>query len=352
MMKINLLLYGAYGYTGKLILEEAIKQGLKPVIAGRNKSKLLPLSEKYKLQYRVLDLEKEQELTESLSDIKVVVHAAGPFIKTAKPMLMACLKTNTHYLDITGEFPVFELCKKLSDEAKRAGIMILPGTGFDVVPSDCLAQYLKKRLPEAVDLKLAFAGMKSGFSKGTAKTTIGNLGEGGIVRKNHKIVRVPNAYKTVTIDFGKFKSQAVTIPWGDISTAHFSTNIPNIEVYMAMKPGIIRGIKWATLLNGLFKLASVKKILINRVEKGKEGPDENERLNGRSYFWGMVTDTNGKSKMARLRTPEGYLLTALTSVHICKKVLEDQFTTGFQTPSTAYGENLILEIEGCKFADV
>lgn len=346
-MKDKLLIYGANGYTGKLITEEALKNNIQPVLAGRTLSKVQPLAEEYGLAYEIFTLEETEKLEEALQNIKVVLHCAGPFIHTCKPMLQACLNTKTHYLDITGEYQIFEFCASRNDEAKQSGIMVMPGTGFDVFPSDCLAMHLKKSLPSAIDLKLAFAGLKSGFSRGTAKTMVEGLGYGGTVRIDHKLTSVPNAYQSMYVDFGDFKTLAVTIPWGDLSTAYVSTDIPNIEVYMGVTPAQLKQMQRSNYLGWLFRQRWVKNFLQKQIDKRNPGPSEKQREEGRSYFWGKVTDNAGNVKAAVLKTPEGYKLTALTSVNIAKKVLENNFKTGYQTPSTAYSEKLILEIPAC-----
>jgi short subunit dehydrogenase-like uncharacterized protein len=350
-MKDKLLLYGANGYTGKLIIEECLAHNIHPVLSGRNENQLRELSEKFNLEYRAVSLDNSELLENTLHDIKVVLHAAGPFIFTAKPMLEACLKTHTHYLDITGEYQVFEMCAARTDEAKLAGIMVMPGVGFDVVPSDCLAVHLKKMLPSAIELKLAFAGLKSGFSRGTAKTMVENLGNGGLVRIDHRLTTVENAYNVMKVNFGDFQMQAATIAWGDLSTAYISTGIPNIETYMGVTSGMVKQMKRANYLGWLFRMRWVKDFLKNQVDKRKPGPDEKQRTEGRSYFWGRVCDNAGNVKSAVLQTSEGYLLTAKTATLIASKVLQNNFKAGYQTPATAYGEGLILEIPGTKIKD-
>jgi len=350
-MKNKLLLYGANGYTGTLIIEECLSRNIHPVLSGRNETKLKELSEKFNLEYRVIYLDNTELLENSLHDIKVVLHAAGPFIFTAKPMLEACLKTHTHYLDITGEYQVFEMCAARTDEAKLANIMVMPGVGFDVVPSDCLAVHLKKSLPSAIELKLAFAGLKSGFSRGTAKTMIENLGNGGLVRIDHRLTTVENAYNVMKVNFGDFQMKAATIAWGDLSTAYISTGIPNIETYMGVTDSMVTQMKRANYLGWLFKMRWVKDFLKKQIEKRKPGPDEKQRTEGKSYFWGRVCDNAGNVKSAILQTPEGYKLTAQTATLIASKVLTDNFKSGYQTPATAYGEGLILEVPGCKLKD-
>jgi short subunit dehydrogenase-like uncharacterized protein len=353
MQKQKLLLYGANGYTAGLIIEEALSKGIRPVLAGRSANALKPLADRFGLDYRVFVLDSLPAIKEKLSDIAVVLHAAGPFIFTYQNMLQACLETGTHYLDITGEYQVFEGCKLKDAAAKQAGIMVLPGVGFDVVPSDCLAAGLKEKMQDATHLKLSFASVKSGFSRGTAKTMVEGLHEGGMIRKDGKLTKVPAAFKVATIDYGAFKIVAATIPWGDISTAYTSTGIPDIEVYMGATPALVTQMKRSNYLHWLFKMRWVKNILKGQIDKRKPGPDEKQRTQGKTFFWGEVTNSKNESIVARMQTPEGYKLTAITAVLIAGKVLNGNFKPGYQTPATAYGSGLILEVPGCniKFGD-
>lgn len=347
----KILLYGAYGYTGQLIIEQALQQHLSLTLAGRDAVKLKAVAEKYNLEYQVFSLAEKEKLEQALSDVSIVIHAAGPFIHTVNDMVNACLKTKTHYLDITGEYQVFEYCASRNQEAQEAGIMLMPGTGFDVVPSDCLANYLKQKLPSAILLKLAFAGLNTGFSRGTAKTMVEGLGYGGMVRMDHKLVNVPNAFKHEEINFGTFKTLAATIPWGDLSTAYHSTKIPNIEVYMGVNEKLLKQMKRANYLGWFFRMSWVKKFLKNQIDKRKPGPNQQQRLAAKSFFWGSVTDNAGNLRTAILQTPEGYTLTAITSVLIAKKILQGNVKPGFQTPATAYGYHLIQEVPGCQIID-
>ena len=234
-MKNNFLIYGANGYTGELVLRYAVERGLKPLIAGRNASKIEALALNFDVDFRVFSLSETAKLDAALSEVDFVIHCAGPFSLTSEPMVEACLRMGKHYTDITGEISVFEAMAARDEEAKKAGIMLMPGVGFDVVPSDCLARHLKNRLPSATALTLAFYGMGK-ISHGTQATMTMNAGQGGAIRRNGEITRVPAAWKTREIDFGEVKKTGVTIPWGDISTAFYSTGIPNIEVYAVVPP--------------------------------------------------------------------------------------------------------------------
>ncbi len=344
-----MLIYGANGYTGELTVRFAAEQGLRPTIAGRNAAAIESLARKYDFPFKIFSLDETQKLDAALADVQLVVHCAGPFSLTYRAVLEACLRTKTHYTDITGEITVFEGCARIDEKAKQAGIMVMPGVGFDVVPSDCLAVHLKNRLPSATDLTLAFFGIGS-LSHGTRSTMTMNVGRGGAVRRDGKIVTVPAGWKTREIDFGSTRKLGVTIPWGDVSTAYHSTGIPNIEVYTVVPKSALKAIRLTRYIGWLLELGPVQKYLQKKIPTG--GPSDQQRAAGRSLLWGQATDGNGQMVEARLQGPEGYTLTALTSLLIAKRILEGDAPVGFQTPAKAYGADLVLEIEGVQRQDV
>jgi short subunit dehydrogenase-like uncharacterized protein len=347
-MEKNFLIYGASGYTGELIAREAAKRGLKPILSGRSQAKVEPLAKELDLTFRTFSLEDRKSLEYTLKEVEFVLHCAGPFSLTSKPMVEACLRSGKHYLDITGEIAVFEAMARRDEKAKQANIMIMPGVGFDVVPSDCLALHLKNRLPSATHLTLAFYGLGK-ISHGTQATMTMNVGKGGAIRQNGEIVKVPAAWKTREIDFGEFTKTGVTIPWGDVATAFYSTGILNIEVYTILPETNLRMLKLSRYVGWLLATKPVQNYLQKQIPEG--GPNEKERAKGKTFLWGEAKDEKRNRVEARLQCPEGYTLTALTAVNIAEKVLNGNYKTGFQTPAKAYGANLILEIEGVSLSD-
>lgn len=346
------LLYGANGYTGRLIARYAADYGLKPLLAGRNREALETLANSLNLPWRVVDLEDPAGLDRVLSEVDVVLHAAGPFRRTAAPMIEACIRTRTHYLDITGEIAVFERAKSMHQKAAEAGIMIMSGVGFDVVPTDCIALYLKNRLPDATHLKLAFGSVGGGLSHGTAITMAEGAGEPGAARVNGRIVPVPVGQKGMWVDFGIKKLFTMTIPWGDVSTAYTTTGIPNIETYTAVAPRTHRLLKYQWMFNWFLRLPFVRARSIQKIKARPAGPDAARRERSKCLVWGEVTNAAGESRCARLIGPEGYTLTAITSLIITRKVLEGSFRTGYQTPAGCYGEDLILEVPNLERSDI
>ena len=345
----NFIIYGANGYTGELIARTAAERGLKPILAGRSQSKIEPLANELGLEARAFSLEDKKSLEHALEEVDFVLHCAGPFSLTSKPMVGACLRLGKHYLDITGEIAVFEQMARLDEKAKEAGIMIMPGVGFDVVPSDCLALHLKNRLPSATNLTLAFYGLGK-ISHGTQATMTMNAGAGGAIRRNGEITKVPAAYKTREIDFGEVRKTGVTIPWGDVSTAFYSTGIPNIEVYTVLPEANLKMLKLSRYTGWLLGTKFVQNYLQKQIPAG--GPDQEERAKGKTFLWGEASDAQGNKVESRLQGMEGYTMTALTALKIAEKILDGNFCAGFQTPAKCYGADLILEIEGTTRTDL
>jgi short subunit dehydrogenase-like uncharacterized protein len=338
-----LLVYGAYGYTGELVVREALDAGLRPVLAGRDAERVRALADRHGLAHRVAGLDDPRALEAGLAGMRVVLHCAGPFVHTARPMVDACLRIGVHYLDVTGELAVFEAIATRDAEARARGVTLLPGVGFDVVPSDCLAAHVALRLPDATHLALAFAGATA-MSRGTAVTTAENLGGGGAVRRDGRIVRVPAAWRTRQIDFGRGRQElAVTIPWGDVSTAWHSTRIPNVEVYMGMTPAMRRGVLLTRWIGWALALPAVRGRLVARARAQRPGPSDAMRARGESRFWAEARNAEGKAVVSRLVAPEAYTLTARTAVAAAQRVLAGRAPTGFQTPSRAFGPDFILD---------
>jgi short subunit dehydrogenase-like uncharacterized protein len=265
-------------------------------------------------------------------------------------MIEACLRKKVHYLDITGEIAIFESCAARDAEAKKAGVMLMPGTGFDVVPTDCLAAHLKQRLPGAIRLALGFQAL-SRTSRGTATTMVENVDKGGMVRRGGKLTPVPQGYRTRTIDFGRGPRKAVTFPWGDVATAWYSTKIPDIEVYVAVPTAMRVGMKVMPLVAPLLASAPMQKFLKARLQAGSPGPNAEERARGKSLVWGEAEDDAGGRMVARLSTPESYSLTAESALTIARRVDAGGANPGYKTPSLAFGPDFVLELTGVTRTD-
>lgn len=341
----EIMIYGAYGYSGALIAEQAVARGHRPILAGRNADKLRRVAEKLGLAWRVFGLDDIQNVADALHDVSLVIHCAGPFSATAAPMLHACIASGTHYLDITGEIAVFELARTLDAGAREAGIVLCPGTGFDVIPTDGIARILAEQLPDASELDLGFAGGRA-ISPGTAKTTIEAMAKGVAVRENGAIRYHRYGFLEREIDFGAGTRLATPIPWGDVSTAHASTGIPNIRVFIPVSPKALRRMRLLAALRPLFGMQVLQRILKRRVNAQVTGPDAATRADQRVLVWGEARNPAGDQVTARIETPNGYDITSWGPVLIAEHLLKSVDAKGYQTPSLLMGSDWLQNLPG------
>ncbi|HSJ05917.1 MAG TPA: saccharopine dehydrogenase NADP-binding domain-containing protein [Longimicrobiales bacterium] len=346
------LLYGANGYSGRLIAGLSGDYGIRPILAGRDADAVAAMGRELGLEHRIFPLDDGAALAAGISGVAAVLHCAGPFSRTARPMASACVRAGVHYIDITGEIDVFESLAARSREASDAGVMLLPGAGFDVVPSDCLAAHLAGRLPGARRLVLAIRG-SGPLSRGTATTAMENQHRGGMVRRGGALTAVPPAWRTRLVDFGDGRPvTTVTIPWGDVATAYHSTGIGDIEVYAAVPPALVRFIRLTRWLGPLPGLKPVQALQRRLIRARAPGPGPDELATGSSAVWGRVEDDAGGSAAAVVHGPNGYLLTAHATLVILRRVLGGDAPPGFRTPSGAYGHGLLEDIPGVSLRDL
>jgi short subunit dehydrogenase-like uncharacterized protein len=250
-------------------------------------------------------------------------------------MADACIRNGVHYLDITGEIDVFEALARRDAEAKQVGVMLLPGVGFDVVPSDCLAAHLKRRLPDATDLKIYIGGLSS-VSRGTAKTMVEGIADAARLRRNGRVAALdrPNSG---SCDFGEGTKPTIQVSWGDVSTAYYSTGIPNIEVHFEAVPMLSTLGRMPGPVKSLLAVGFAQRLLKSLIDRQPEGPSDNVRRKVKGVLIGVARNGKGDIVRTRVRTPDGYALTAMTSVDAAARVASGEHKAGFQTPSLAFG---------------
>lgn len=341
----NFFIYGAYGYTGRLITEYAVKQGLSPIIGGRDAHKTEALAKQHGLEYVVANANDTKKWNNVLTKVSLVLNCAGPFALTVRDIVPNCIANGVHYLDITGELEVFEYIESLNNQAIDKGITLLPGVGFDVVPTDCLSAQLHDKLPTATHLELAFQGT-SGVSRGTALSMARRYHNGGTIRENGKMIPVPLAYEDKIIHFGEKERLCVTIPWGDIFTAYHSTKIENIKVFTGVSPKTLKSLRSYKKFKLLARTKPVQWAIQKFIKHKIDGPSAIKRATCVTHLWGKATDTTtGQSIQAELTTPESYHLTALTAIESTIRVLKGKYKVGYQTPVTSFGKDYILNFD-------
>jgi short subunit dehydrogenase-like uncharacterized protein len=350
---VDLMIYGASGFTGALIAERA--QGAAgraeaPVLAGRDPGKVGALAGRLGMPWAAFGLDDAAGLRRHLDGVRVVLNCAGPFSRTAATLVAACLETGTHYVDITGEIAVFEHIAAQDAAARQRGVVLLPGAGFDVVPSDCLAAHLKRRLPGLTRLRLSISGLTRP-SRGTARTALEALGQGTAVRRGGRIV-VLDTPPRGRADFGSGPVDTIGIGWGDVATAWRSTGAPDIAVMFAATAPLRAVSRVPAALRPVLRSAPVQRLLTRMVDRRATGPSAGQRRTGRALLLGEGWDAAGTRVAALMETPEPYALTARTALSLAHRIGSGETSAGYQTPATAFGPDLALDFEGVRRRDV
>ncbi len=343
----DFLIYGANGYTGALIAEAAVKVGLRPCLAGRSGPKIEVLAQKLDLPHRVFSVEDNDALHAAVADVPLVLNCAGPFHRTYEPIARACIHLGRHYLDITGEPDVLQGCADMAPAARDAGVLLMPGCGFDVVPTDCAAAMLKAELPEATELILAFT-TAAGASRGTMRTAVeAGLSRNALVLENGELRELPQL-KERRIDFGDGPRTAIATTWGDLITAPHTTDINSVEVYLAPDPEAEKLMRTPLWVRKILASGLGRWLVMRQIDRRPPGPDAEARATRRCRVFGEARASNGQSAQVLLDLPENYELTVLAATEIVQRVLNETPQAGFWTPAGLFGTGLVLDLPGTK----
>jgi short subunit dehydrogenase-like uncharacterized protein len=339
----ELLIYGSYGYNGRLVAEEAADRGLEPLLAGRDGDRLAEQATELGLDYRQFDLASISPVVEELAGVDCVLNCAGPFSNTADTLVEACIESETDYVDITGEIPVIERVRRRDEEAEEAGVSLFPAAALSSVPMDCLAAHLVERLPEATHLALGAETFRPP-SVGSITTLLEGLEDGGAIRNEGRLEHVPAGWKSRRIDFGRGVRPAVTMPLGEISTSYYTTDVPNIEVYAFAPPPARLGLKAHRYVAPLLATMPVREALKRMAQVAREGPSGRARERGSTYFWGEAR-TDDERVVSRLRMSDPYVVTGACGLAVAERVLDGETDAGYQTPGGAFGPEFVLGID-------
>ncbi len=348
---MGLMIYGADGYTGELIARLAAARGMPVVLASRDGEPVAALAKELGLPHRVFSLDDPAVVADSIRGTKAVLNCAGPFSRTAGPMVDACLRERVHYVDITGEVSVLEGLAKRDAEARASNITLLPGAGFELVPFDCLAAYVARKLPSATHLAVGLLPQTT-VSRGSYLTMVEMAERGSLIRRDGELVRVASRGRSRRIDFGEGPRKSITIPFGDVATAFHTTGIRNIEVFVALPFGKRLGMRLSRwLVPKLTASARWKRWLHRQILKRPRGPSPDERARRVSHVWAEASDGTGATVRARLKTPEAYEFTSWVALDLGKSAALDALPVGFQTPGRVCDIDYMLRFPGVTVAD-
>ncbi len=345
------VIYGATGYTGQLLASRSLARGLSPLLAGRDGARLRRLAEPLGFEHRAARLDDPAALARLLRGARLVLNAAGPFAGTAGPLVAACLATGAHYLDVTGEPAVFAALRRRSGLARQRGVMLLPGVGFVVVATDCLAAHVARRLPGAVRLRLGVSLPASYAGRGSLRTAARHLSPGVRVRHGGRLA-VPPFPLEHDFDYGWGRRTGLAVDWADVVTAYYTTGIPDIEVYLDLQPAERAALLAGRLFAGWLRSPPGQALLRAKARTMPEGPPPADRRRAGCAVVAEGEDHDGRRARARLHTPDQYTFTAAAALSLVERVLAGELAAGFQTPARVYGADFVLGLDGVTREDL
>lgn len=337
------LLYGANGFTGRKILERAVLRGHRPTIAGRSAEKIASLGAHHAVDHLAFDLTSPTILDRHVQSFDLVVNIAGPFVATADPMLESCLRCGTDYIDIGGELSVFESIFARERQVIDAGIRVIPGCGFDVVPTDSLARSLAESMPDAVSLEIAVSS-DTALSPGTLKAGTGSIARGGYEREDGVLHTVRFGRRGPNIRFHNGERRTIEGPFADLVTAWHTTGIPTIHTYFALPPGAGAVTAIAPLVETIFSITPLRRLINAGIDLAFTSKD-GKKVDGDASIWSRVRNRNGKEIEGWMFTPEPYRYTADVLIQIIER-FSGRLAPGVHTPAGAFGPDIALTVDG------
>lgn len=327
----RLMIYGAAGYTGRMATANAQAAGVDVVLAGRprDEGKLRALAAEMGAEYRLFAVDDVPARERALSGIAVLLNCAGPFMRTAEPLIQACLAAGTHYLDIAAELDSYRLAERYDQAAQSAGIMLLPGSGGSVAMLGCLAGHAARRVtnPRKLSIALNVAG---DFSRGSAISASENVTTETLHRVDGELVsRASDEVRE--FDFGDGPATAFPVTLPELITIWRATDIPNIDTYVHVTDGAFPEGDLAAM---------------------PDGPTQEQREANRYHAAVEVTGEDGTVVRSILDTVNGYTFTTLAAAEGARRVVGGEVRAGFQTPAGLFGDGFAETIAETTIVDI
>jgi short subunit dehydrogenase-like uncharacterized protein len=334
------MLYGASGFTGRMIAEEAIRRGHHPILAGRSAERIRPLAEALHLPWRAADLASPDALQEALQGVDAVLLAASPFQQTAPALVQACLATGTSYADIANDIPHFRLLQQQDRAARQRGVALVPGVGFGVVATNCLARSVAEQLPDATELHCANHIASASSGAGAAAMGLEIIRGGGFVIRQGHYQRYRLGRGARRVRFADAERVATPFPLGDLAAAEMATTIPNITMYSTAAPTGLAGLA-LPLIRRLLAIPAVRQRMSR--PSSKQPTEAKEPTSPHSQAWARGRNAAGQEVTRWLATGDGYAFTAASSVLAMERILDGSLV-GVLAPAVAFGADFAFAV--------
>lgn len=343
-----LLIYGATGFTGTLASHQALHLSLPLILGGRNASKLSTLATTLSsssaaapaalISTRVFSPTSSPPalIDQSLHGVAVLLNCAGPFARTAAPLVAACIRNGVHYLDVAAELVSYQLAEEKNEDARRKGVMLMPGAGGSVAMLGCLAgrtiaAFVAEEEGEKVEEHIARIDVALRVAGPLSRGTLASAAEASIIQTEGCLQRVDG--ELVVLDSGAaalfdFQDGAgpvscVPASLPDLMTLPRSTGVQSVRTYVCA-------------VDGAFA---------EEGEQERDGPTAEERDKYPCRAAVVVVGADGKERKEVLHTLNGYDFTAIASVRAAQRVLlEGVVEPGWQTPAGVFGDGFAFGV--------
>ena len=369
----RILLYGATGYSGRLIAAEARRRYSdsrdvtidrhQVVLGGRDGAELADMTRTLELDHLVFTLDDRERVLSALRGFDVVINAAGPFARTASRLMRAAIEVGIPYVDINGEVDVYRALDDLSRIALHRGVTIVSGSGFTATVSDMMLESALStvRPSDARTVWIAFSAMRH-FSRGSLHAMLRSVRERVLVVREGKVVHVPVGRLERMFDFGQDKQQhdgtqrpnddsrrprpariASAINTIDTLTASRTARRKqaesiSIESYAEMSATVRLGYQIGALSAPLLQIPLVQRLNHFQIAQLPDGPSAEDRTETRQKVLLQIESPLRTTLVDwRLTTPDAYDFTARSALAVAEKVAGASGGGGWKTPSEVLG---------------
>jgi short subunit dehydrogenase-like uncharacterized protein len=352
---VTIVLYGATGYTGRLVVDELERRGLDYVLSGRDEAKLARLAGDRGAEARAVALDDEPALRELFADASVVISCAGPFTLAGDALVRAAIDTGTHYVDSTGEQPFIKMVfDNHGAAAERTGVALVPALGFDYAPGDCIAGLAARGHEPLEEVVLAYAVRGFGMSRGTMRSALEIAKGGDVVYTDGDWRPTPFGVFRANFDFPEPIGRQVMsrYPSGEVVTVPHHTRTRRVVSMitartLAPHPTLAPILPYTLPAAALTLRTPLRGVLNRAIGALPEGPAEAERRSAEFTIVAVARGEDGAERRGVVRGSDMYGLTAVTLVHGAELMSSPGYDrAGALGPAAAYDPEAFLNFLG------
>ncbi|MGI5231304.1 saccharopine dehydrogenase family protein [Actinoallomurus sp. CA-142502] len=321
---MKIAVYGANGYTGRLVVAELARRGIDLVLVGRDIERLRKTAAG--TETRAAGVDDTAALAGAFHGCDAVINCAGPFSVSGEAVVRAAIRAGRHYVDISGEqLYLKRIHDTFAQEATEAGVTVVPGVNDDGLPSDLIAHLAARRVSPVAELVIALDLARSGASpsRGTLRSALANIDtftDGGLTyRDGDWRPDVPALRTSIVFPGGTGPAPVARFPLPGVVTVPRHVSARHVE-------GVVR-----TEL-----VAAFSAVTPEVVDSVPDGPSEDDRRAGRWTVLAEATGQDGRSARGVVSGPDTYGSTAVIAVESARRLVADGAEPGVLAPAQAY----------------